>query len=166
MIPRDPSTQPNCRGGRHRAQNADRSHIPHDRSPSSGFGRFFRWRWRVIARRARMMIDRSGAPHADAEEWADLSDYPRQQQQLWRTHIRAWTMYQTKPYGGRVTLFRSTVHQLYCSFDSGFGWGELAHGGVEVNMISAGHDTIMEEPRVRRLGEALRAALQKTQAAA
>jgi len=53
-----------------------------------------------------------------------------------------------KPLG---PLFRSPGHQLLCSFDEQYGWGELAQGGVAVKIISGAHEQILEEPHVQRV---------------
>src|SRR5205814_8458397 len=57
--------------------------------------------------------------------------------------------YKPRPYDGAVTLFRSPGHQLLCSFDDQYGWGELALGGVAVRIISGAHEQILKEPHVQ-----------------
>lgn len=114
--------------------------------------------WRRIATRSKSARLEDGAG-----EWADLSSYTQQQQQLWQAHVNAWTSYRPQSYSGRVTLFRSPVHQLYCSFDRAYGWRELARGGVDVNLIPSGHDTILAQPHVAILGTALRHRLETAQ---
>lgn len=131
------------------------------RSPEQ-WHRFLAWRARVVWKglRARLGIGADLDP-ANADAWADLSRYTGMQKRLWQAHIKAWTTYQPQPLGGRVTLFRSPVHQLYSSFDHACGWRELAQGGVEVIMVPSGHDTILQEPQVKTVANKLSAALQR-----
>ena len=114
---------------------------------------YLRWRMRRLARKLQpsSRIFRSQQTEESIDEFIDLSQYTEEQRQLWETHVRALTNYKPKPFGGRVTLFRSPVHLLFCSFDHQYGWADLALGGVDVRIIPGMHETIMEEPNVQVL---------------
>lgn len=130
------------------------------RSPEQ-WRRFLAWRGHLLWKRlsARVWAAADLDP-ANADGWADLSGYTGTEQRLWQVHVKAWTTYQPQPYGGRLTLFRSPVHQLYSSFDHSCGWHELARGGVEVTVVPSGHDTILKEPQVKTVADGLSRALQ------
>ncbi|MDB6033840.1 MAG: amino acid adenylation protein [Verrucomicrobiales bacterium] len=116
-------------------------------------GEYLRWRMRLLARRLQpsKRVSRGEQAEAAIDEFIDLSQYTEDQRKLWGIHVRALAKYKPKPFGGRVTLFRSPVHLLFCSFDPEYGWGDLALGGVDVRIIPGVHETIMEEPNVRVL---------------
>jgi amino acid adenylation domain-containing protein len=126
---------------------------------------YLRWKARFLGRRLRELLFRPRAemPEASIDELVDLSQYPEDQRKLWHAHVRALINYHPQLYQGQVTLFHSPVHLLFCSFDPKYGWSELASGGVEVNPIPGDHETIMEEPHVHRLAEAIHASLAKAQ---
>jgi len=120
------------------------------------------WYSRWLLQRVFSFGKKPGAGRLDPRRWTDTSSYTEQQQELWGTHLKAWSTYQPQAYGGRLTLFRSPVHQLRCSFDLAYGWRELAQGGVEVHVIPSGHTMIMREPHVQALGSALARSLSAT----
>src|ERR1044071_9360330 len=91
----------------------------------------------------------------------DLSPYPQDQRRLWEMHIKALIKYHPRPYPGRVTLFRSPGHQLFCSLDEQYGWGELAEQGVAVKIVSGAHEQILEEPHVEGVARELERALEE-----
>ena len=126
---------------------------------------FFGWKVRLLRKRIRRWFGgRATAQELDAESVVNLSLYPQDQRHLWETHIRALLNYHPQPYADRVTLFRSRGHPLLCSFDSRFGWGDLALGGVDLKFVSGGHERILEEPHVQVIARELKACLQETQA--
>ncbi|MGN6552597.1 MAG: amino acid adenylation domain-containing protein, partial [Verrucomicrobiota bacterium] len=125
----------------------------------------FSWRAKSLAHRLRQkFFVPAGSCSVSLENWVDLSDVPENERALWRTHICALKHYQPQLYRGVVTLFRSPVHLLFCSFDSHYGWRELATGGVTMRIIPGAHESIMQEPRVQLLATELRACLQTAQA--
>jgi amino acid adenylation domain-containing protein len=131
--------------------------------PFDRLAKILRWKGRLLARRwqpAAPPYQRCApSSYDDAEYYLDMSDYPEDQRRLWNTHIKALTAYRPLVSGLRAMLFRSPLHLLRCSFDSKYGWGEFARGGVDLRIVPGAHDTIMEEPRVRRLGAELSSAL-------
>jgi amino acid adenylation domain-containing protein len=126
---------------------------------------FIQWKWRVVQKRWSQLF---GAPKAtkgrkmDVETFVDLSAYPEDQQKLWQTHIMALMNYHPKPYHGHITLFRSKGHQLFCSFDQLYGWGEFARQGVTVRVVACPHEGILEEPHVQRVASQLQELLGQT----
>ncbi len=120
---------------------------------------FLQWKWRVVQKRWSKLFGKPKTPapgKLDVENFVDLSAYPEEQQRLWQTHILALVNYQPKPYHGHITLFRSKGHQLFCSFDHLYGWGEFARNGVTVRVISCPHEGILEEPHVREVASQLK----------
>jgi thioesterase domain-containing protein len=95
-------------------------------------------------------------PDIDAAEWVDLSAQPRDRHKLWAAHIRAYLEHRTKPFQGHLTLFRTRYHPLLCSFDDACGWREFAGGGVTVRVVPGAHESVLDEPHVRVVAEALR----------
>jgi len=69
--------------------------------------------------------------------------------------------YQPQAYSGKITLFR-TVKSSPGSLDAEtYGWGALAEGGVEVFPVPGDHWSLIHEPHVQVLAEALRACLDR-----
>ena len=101
-----------------------------------------------------------GSASVVAESLVDLSGFSVEQQKLWQTHIQAQSQYHPLPYPGQVHLFRSPGHSALCSFDSTYGWKDLAEKGVEVFVVSAGHEKILEEPYVQAVAAPLKKLLQ------
>ncbi len=102
---------------------------------------------------------RGGPKPVILEEFIDVSQFPEPELQLWQAHLRAGTDYWPKPYGGRVTLFRTCGQPFLCSFDPRYGWDELAAGGIEIVIIPGSHESIFVEPDVMALAGALKTAL-------
>ncbi len=124
------------------------------------------WKARLLCQRLRRVAGRNPLAMPDAENlerWVNLSGYSKDQRRLWATHIKALTSYQPKPFTGRVTLFRSPLHLLYCSFARDYGWGEFVSGGIDLHIVPGAHDSIMEEPYVGRLADRIAATLEKAQ---
>ncbi|HYC70106.1 MAG TPA: amino acid adenylation domain-containing protein [Opitutaceae bacterium] len=97
------------------------------------------------------------------EEVIDTSRFPEWELELWQAHLRAIERYRPRPYGGRVTLFRTRGHPFLCSFDPCFGWSGLAQGGVEIVPIPGAHEQIFMAPNVSELGARFREQLARSQ---
>ncbi|MDB6124520.1 MAG: hypothetical protein JWQ71_3513 [Pedosphaera sp.] len=125
---------------------------------------FLRWKMALIKRRVSRFFrfSRESSEQMHVEDMVDLSAFPKDQRDLWETHINALIKFLPKPYSGKVTLFRSQGHQLFCSYDSQYGWGELADE-VEVHVVPGAHESILEEPHVGVLAEKLKERLLKLQ---
>ena len=116
-----------------------------------------RWQAQTVAKRLACAIRQEPCCDGDIRphEWMDASHYSEDQTRVWKKHLEALRSYQPPAYPGRVTLFRSPVHLLRCSFDPQYGWGEVAQGGVTQQVIASVHETIMEEPDVQHLATAV-----------
>nr|WP_237712361.1 non-ribosomal peptide synthetase [Pedosphaera parvula] len=119
---------------------------------------------RVIRRRILNLIKpkRMGRSHFDLEGVINTEQIPENELNLWQIHLRAFQEYVTKPYVGRITLFRTRRQPLLCSFDRSLGWDEFSLGGVDVRIISGSHGSIFTEPNVSQLAGELRSCLRAT----
>jgi amino acid adenylation domain-containing protein len=123
---------------------------------------FVRWKLSTARRRLNGLF-RGKASDDDINEIVDLSSHTEEQRKLWTAHVQALIDYHPKPFPGRVTLYRSKVHQFLCSFDSACGWGDFASGGVSVHVVPGPHEGILEEPHVRELARQVKAGLEAAQ---
>ena len=119
---------------------------------------FIRWKKELWKKRLGRLFGRSSenAGKMDAGNLVDISSYSPEERRLWEKHIHALTQYRPGRFGGRVHLFRSPGHPLLCSFEDDYGWGELASGGVCIEVVPGVHEKILEEPCVRAVAEKLR----------
>ncbi|EEF60978.1 amino acid adenylation domain protein [Pedosphaera parvula Ellin514] len=125
---------------------------------------FLRWKAALIRRRMARFFRLTGesAKRINVEDMVDLSAFPKDQKEIWETHIHALIEFFPKPYAGKATLFRSRGHQLFCSYDNQYGWDEFA-SEVEVHVVPGAHESILEEPHVREVAENIKACLLKMQ---
>jgi thioesterase domain-containing protein/acyl carrier protein len=119
---------------------------------------------RAIGRKItrKIMPGPKGTAPVDLEEIIDLTKFPQHELKLWQIHLDALVKHVSRPYGGRVTLFRTRGQPLFCSLDEDFGWGELAKGGVDIKIIPGSHESIFMEPAVKSLADALKTCLAET----
>jgi amino acid adenylation domain-containing protein len=75
-------------------------------------------------------------------------------------HQRAFFAYRPRPYGGKVTLFRTLDEDSAYEVIEDLGWGQVAQGGVEVLYIPGTHLTIFSEENVTTLAEKARECIQ------
>jgi thioesterase domain-containing protein/acyl carrier protein len=126
---------------------------------------FLCWKARSLAKRLGRVVPVVHTSHcSDAcspEDWVDLSQYSETERQVWQKHLQALRQYQPQPYSGPVALFRSPVHLLRCSFDSRYGWEDLALSGLNQRVIPGAHETLMEEPGVQALAAAFKDCLRQ-----
>lgn len=122
---------------------------------------FLRWKARAMQKKCVRLFNRlHAAPSVfNVDEWVDLSSQPEDRHKLWAAHMRAYLEHRPKPYSGHVTLFRTHDHALFCSFDDAYGWRELAAGGVTVRVFSGAHESILDEPHVQAVADALKSCL-------
>ncbi|HEY1110997.1 MAG TPA: amino acid adenylation domain-containing protein, partial [Opitutaceae bacterium] len=128
---------------------------------------FIRWKFSALRRKATgPVLAKNQADIAinDINDLPAADDYSEQQRELWKTHVRALINYHPAPLQGRLTLFRTHGHPLFCSFDEQFGWGPLARAGVEVKLMPGGHGNILDEPHVRAVARAFDTSLAEAQA--
>jgi len=65
--------------------------------------------------------------------------------------------YEPKPYGGAMTLVRSSQEPAGWFLDPGMGWGRFVERGVDVAVIEGDHFSIFREPRVSALASRIAA---------
>ena len=123
---------------------------------------FVRWKLSVLRKAIHRRLG-MGSRESEVSNWVDLEAYPEGERPLWEAHIRCLMRYKPKPYAGKVTLFRSPGHPFLCSFDSRYGWGELAMDGVDVHVVSGHHESILEEPYVKEVGAEMSRVLRRAQ---
>ncbi len=130
--------------------------------------RFLRWKLECGRRKVAhwFRLERGGCAGPDVDELVDLSEVPDDQRLLWESHVRALGRHRTRPYAGKVVLFRTRGHPMSCSYDWQCGWGELARGGVAVRMIPGLHESLLEEPHVRAVARELAGQLDAIQPSA
>ena len=76
---------------------------------------------------------------------------------------QALKSYVTRPYAGRLTLFRASKQPLGIYPDPTLGWGELVTGELEIHEVPGFHGAIVAEPHVRFLAEQLKGCIEKAQ---
>ena len=114
------------------------------------------WRglvWRTYVRKVKQRMKASPeiqAPKPRGEDW-ELA--------LLEHSLRALRDYVIKPYPGRITLFRARQGSPMVRADPRGGWGGVAGGGVEICEVPGTHLSMLKQPHVRDLGEALSHAL-------
>jgi hypothetical protein len=103
--------------------------------------------------------------HSEADNAFDRTRIPEQFWRVLERHYEALGRYVPKPYPGRVTLFRARTRSLFGLHGSDLGWAKLACGGLDVRTIPGNHASILKEPYVGALAEALQEKLWQAQAA-
>jgi amino acid adenylation domain-containing protein len=119
----------------------------------------FHWKLGILKKRLSSGV--RGSNRLDIGDFVNLSALSPTERRLWETHIQALFDYQPEPFAGRVHLFRSPGHQVWCSMEPHYGWRGLAQGGVDVTIVPGAHERILEEPFVQTLAAELRKALDK-----
>jgi thioesterase domain-containing protein len=104
---------------------------------------------RIKRSQSRMGASRGAAPPAPAP--ARASSRP----DLFEHNLHALLNYVVKPYPGRVTLFRARDGSPRIHSDPFGGWGDIAAGGVEIVEVPGNHNSMLEQPHVVALGEAI-----------
>lgn len=128
---------------------------------------FIAWKLSLWNRRVRAWGQaRPEVPgQVQAGDLVDLSSFTEEERKVWKAHINGLVAFRPSPYPGRVHLFRSPGHPLWCSFDPDYGWGDFAAAGVERIIIPGAHEKILEEPCVATLAAKLDKVLLQAQAA-
>src|SRR5690606_39300379 len=90
-----------------------------------------RRKFNVLARKVRHWL-RGTVPReaVDLDDIIDSSKFQAHEIELWDAHLRLLVNHKSKPYPGRVTVFRTAAHPLFSSYQHDLGWGSLARGGV------------------------------------
>jgi amino acid adenylation domain-containing protein len=106
----------------------------------------------------------AGADPVDVEEVMDVSRYTDVGRRMLASHYRAVRNYVPAVYPGRLTLFRARTQPLLGPHLPDLGWGRLAAGGIDVEVIPGEHDALVADPAVRVLGARLARALDRARA--
>jgi amino acid adenylation domain-containing protein len=78
-------------------------------------------------------------------------------------HDRAFEMYQPRPYGGNVLLFRASKQMEGLMADKMLGWNELLLPSLEVCEVPGHQQNLLTEPNVSRLADELKVRLDSIQ---
>ncbi|WP_051181214.1 amino acid adenylation domain-containing protein [Thermithiobacillus tepidarius DSM 3134] len=88
-----------------------------------------------------------------AGEW--IFELPEHRRRFVKTHSDTLMDYVPKAFPGHVTLFRTRKDALAYRCDPQLGWSRLAQSGVTVRTIPGKHSTLLKEPNVGILAQAL-----------
>ena len=83
--------------------------------------------------------------------------------ELCKADFRATRNYAMRRYPGRVTLFKAAQELAVPTADPTLGWSIWAAGGVEVHVASGNHATMVYNPHVESLAEAIKTCLSQAQ---
>ena len=83
--------------------------------------------------------------------------------ELCKADFRATRNYAMHRYPGRVTLFKAAQELVVPAADPTLGWGTWAAGGAEVHVVSGNHATMVYNPHVESLAEAIKTCLSQAQ---
>ncbi len=120
------------------------------------------WRRKLMRK---LFPSSDGPDQVDLEEVIDLTKFPEHELRLWQLHLNAALLHVSRPYPGRVTLFRTKGQPLFCSLENDFCWGRLAAGGVDIRLVPGSHESIFMEPAVQFLAAELNACLETAEKA-
>jgi thioesterase domain-containing protein/acyl carrier protein len=123
---------------------AERSHLPAISSRVSSSLR------RIAAPKAKTRAASKATVNASAKPKMNTS-----RPDLFESNLHALLKYQVKPYPGAVTLFRAHHGSPRIHAEPLGGWEGVARGGVHVIEVPGTHNSMLEEPNVRALGEAI-----------
>jgi thioesterase domain-containing protein len=90
------------------------------------------------------------------EDFFEIDKLNPRSQSLIPVLFDAYLRYLPEPYAGRVTLFRARTWPLVQAPRHDLDWGSVAAGGVDVTVIPGGHSTILTDPYVTPLAQAIR----------
>jgi non-ribosomal peptide synthetase component F/thioesterase domain-containing protein/acyl carrier protein len=63
--------------------------------------------------------------------------------------------YEPRPYGGHISLIRSTREPTGWLFDPNAGWAPFAAAGVDLTVVEGNHFTMFQDPGVTQMAEAM-----------
>lgn len=105
-----------------------------------------RWLRDNLSRHVRQAHEWSSAPKTSASHpWKpeqDMTVLTEPKRKVTRYHLRAILDYAPRSHPGHVTLFRVSTLPLFRAYDPTMGWGKLAEGGVEIQMVAGTHSNI------------------------
>lgn len=109
----------------------------------------------------RRLSRRRGGQFQDAAEFEALArHFPPERAQTVKSNYQAMLAYRPGKYPGSVNVFRMrATHISHLFGDYALGWTGKALGGAHVCLLPGDHGSILKEPDVQALADALRAAL-------
>jgi amino acid adenylation domain-containing protein len=96
--------------------------------------------------------------HRDVSAWIDPR-LPAEFRSFCEHNYRILMNYRPKRYRGSIVVIRASAQPLFSTSETDLGWGRLAEGGVVTHVIRGSHDSILREPDVGRMADALRSVL-------
>jgi thioesterase domain-containing protein/acyl carrier protein len=115
-------------------------------------------RWAYLGRYLKVsgtfLSDRTSAVKVRWDE-ERLEDLPDELVQVERANVQAARNYKPKPYAGKVVIFRATEQPKGIVEDLTLGWGKIQIADFSVVDVPGHHGSILVEPRVAALAEAL-----------
>jgi aspartate racemase len=97
-----------------------------------------------------------GAEPVDIRDRLGMPTIPSEWGAFLEAHYESFMTYVPRPYPGRVALFKARTLPVTSLHESDLGWTRMAVGGVDVTVVPGSHETILRDPYVRALAEALR----------
>jgi amino acid adenylation domain-containing protein len=91
----------------------------------------------------------------------DMLNMPAPLKAVREACARAEQRYRPQAYSGSIALFRATDKGLRGLDGAEGGWRKYALGGVEIHEIEGDHGNIVNEPKVRELAAAMKAAIDR-----
>jgi amino acid adenylation domain-containing protein len=105
----------------------------------------------------------SGEPapglHADVREMMNIDGLPIGIQRRYEWDFRAYCSYRPPLKCGPVTVFKASAQPLLALHASDLGWSAVSRGPVSVIEVPGSHSSIIAEPGVQHLADALKSAL-------
>ncbi len=109
---------------------------------------------RVTVKRLRAVM--SDTPDGQTSNSIGGAALPESYDRWLLQYLKASTdRYEPKPYGGPITLFRSTQEPTGWLFDPLAGWGQFAAAGFELVLVPGNHFTMFQEPGVTHIASHL-----------
>lgn len=103
---------------------------------------------------------------ADRTISEELGPWLKRQILIFKARIQSAKPYQIQKYHGRIDLFRATVRSSpsldAVDLDQTMGWSAVSTEPVTIHVIPGTHASIVEEPNVETLADALRARLENS----
>ena len=94
-------------------------------------------------------------------EMGDVFQFSEQHRKVARAQYQALRNYRPRIYPGRLTLFRARMQPFFSLHDPEKGWGKLAAGGLDINVVPGNHLGMLQEPHVQVLAQKLSSCLDR-----
>ncbi|CAM2010671.1 non-ribosomal peptide synthetase [Acanthopleuribacter pedis] len=126
-----------------------------------------------VTREAKTTRPETGQPENEAAQPAvifnlkdhmavDPSIFPEYRLKLMEKHYNAFSNHEPKPYGGRITVFRTRRQPLMSPHNSYLGWDFLCNDKPTVYHVNGTHRELLEKPHVLHLAGQMSRELERT----